>query len=46
MLQGLDFTENIRSALFGIAIGDALGVSVEFKSRENLKDITRFIKQH
>lgn len=27
----------IRSALFGIAIGDALGVPVEFKSREYLK---------
>ena len=27
----------IRSALFGLAIGDALGVPVEFKSRENLQ---------
>lgn len=27
----------IHSALFGIAVGDALGVPVEFKSRENLQ---------
>jgi len=27
----------IRSALFGIAVGDALGVPVEFKSRETLR---------
>nr|WP_230379973.1 ADP-ribosylglycohydrolase family protein [Kaistella gelatinilytica] len=26
--------ENIKSALFGVAVGDALGVPVEFKSRE------------
>lgn len=28
----------IRSALFGLAVGDALGVPVEFKSREYLKE--------
>lgn len=28
--------EKIKSALFGLAIGDALGVPVEFKSREQL----------
>jgi ADP-ribosylglycohydrolase len=28
--------KNIKSALFGIAVGDALGVPVEFKSREEL----------
>lgn len=28
--------KNIKSALFGVAIGDALGVPVEFKSRENI----------
>lgn len=28
--------ETIKSALFGIAVGDALGVPVEFKSREYL----------
>lgn len=27
----------IKSGLFGVAVGDALGVPVEFKSRENLK---------
>ena len=27
---------NIKSALFGVAIGDALGVPVEFKSRETI----------
>ncbi|MCG9879576.1 MAG: ADP-ribosylglycohydrolase family protein, partial [Bacteroidia bacterium] len=27
----------IKSALFGLAVGDALGVPVEFESRENLK---------
>lgn len=27
----------IHSTLFGVAIGDALGVPVEFKSREYLK---------
>lgn len=27
----------IKSALFGVAVGDALGVPVEFKSRETLK---------
>ena len=28
--------KNIKSALFGIAVGDALGVPVEFKSRETI----------
>ncbi len=28
----------IHSALFGVAVGDALGVPVEFKSREHLKE--------
>jgi ADP-ribosyl-[dinitrogen reductase] hydrolase len=28
---------NIKSALFGIAVGDALGVPVEFKSRQSIK---------
>jgi len=30
--------ENIRSVLFGVAVGDALGVPVEFKSRQYLKE--------
>lgn len=29
-------TMNIKSALFGIAVGDALGVPVEFKSRQEI----------
>lgn len=32
------YTDNIKSALFGIAVGDALGVPVEFKSREYLTE--------
>lgn len=31
------FDKEIKSALFGVAVGDALGVPVEFKSREFLK---------
>ncbi|WP_130734950.1 ADP-ribosylglycohydrolase family protein [Flavobacterium sp. J27] len=31
-------TTTIHSALFGVAVGDALGVPVEFKSREYLKN--------
>jgi len=31
------FTERAKSMLFGVAIGDALGVPVEFKSREYLR---------
>ncbi|WP_422107240.1 ADP-ribosylglycohydrolase family protein [Winogradskyella sp.] len=30
-------TSNIHAALFGLAVGDALGVPVEFKSRDYLK---------
>ncbi|KIA88068.1 ADP-ribosylglycohydrolase family protein [Kaistella jeonii] len=33
-----DLKENIKSALFGVAIGDALGVPVEFKSREIISE--------
>lgn len=29
---------SIKSLLFGVALGDALGVPVEFKSREYLKE--------
>jgi len=32
-----DFEYKIKSGLFGVAVGDALGVPVEFKSREYLK---------
>ncbi|VXB80595.1 O-acetyl-ADP-ribose deacetylase (fragment) [Flavobacterium sp. 9AF] len=31
-------TTKIHSALFGVAVGDALGVPVEFKSREKLRE--------
>ena len=34
--QGVDYSEDIKSALFGVAVGDALGVPVEFKSRETI----------
>ena len=33
----IDFNHEIKSALFGVSIGDALGVPVEFKSREYLQ---------
>ncbi|KFF04762.1 crystallin [Flavobacterium reichenbachii] len=33
-----DFDYKIKSGLFGVAVGDALGVPVEFKSREELKE--------
>ena len=29
--------DNVRAALFGVAVGDALGVPAEFKSRETLR---------
>jgi ADP-ribosylglycohydrolase len=32
-----DLTSSIRSALFGLAVGDALGVPVEFKTRAMLQ---------
>ncbi|HQG75853.1 MAG TPA: ADP-ribosylglycohydrolase family protein [Bacteroidales bacterium] len=32
----IDFREEIKSALFGVAVGDALGVPVEFESRHSL----------
>ena len=34
----MEFHEKIKSMLFGIAIGDALGVPVEFESREYLSE--------
>lgn len=34
--QGIDSTAEIKSVLFGVAVGDALGVPVEFDSRERL----------
>lgn len=43
--QGVDYSEVIKSTLFGIAVGDALGVPVEFKSRQaiTLKPVTDMI---
>ncbi|MEC5158589.1 ADP-ribosylglycohydrolase family protein [Chryseobacterium sp. MP_3.2] len=40
-----DLSYQIKSALFGVAIGDALGVPVEFKSRETIlqKPVTDMI---
>lgn len=35
--QGVDYTNKIKSVLFGVAIGDALGVPFEFKSRQSVK---------
>lgn len=31
-------SENVKSALLGLAVGDALGVPVEFRSRDELKE--------
>ena len=35
--QGIDFSNKIKSALFGVAVGDALGVPFEFSSREEME---------
>ena len=34
----MDLLDTIKGTLFGVAIGDALGVPVEFKSRDYLKN--------
>ncbi|MDO8897924.1 MAG: ADP-ribosylglycohydrolase family protein, partial [Bacteroidales bacterium] len=34
----MDFLHKIKSVLFGVAIGDALGVPVEFKSRQTISE--------
>jgi ADP-ribosylglycohydrolase len=34
--KGIDYTAHIKSVLFSVAIGDALGVPVEFKSRDTV----------
>jgi len=43
--QGVDYTDKIKSVLFGVAVGDALGVPVEFKGRETIRKnpVTDFI---
>ena len=35
--QGIDFTDKIKAVLTGVAVGDALGVPVEFKTRQEIK---------
>jgi len=35
--QGVDYSDKIKSVLFGVAVGDALGVPVEFKSRQTIR---------
>ena len=37
-VEPLSIRERIEGALFGLIVGDALGVPVEFKSRQELKD--------
>ena len=34
--QGIDYFKEIKSALFGVAVGDALGVPIEFNSRQTI----------
>lgn len=36
--QGVNYLDEIKSALFGVAVGDALGVPVEFNSRETIAE--------
>lgn len=35
--QDVDYSDKIKSVLFGVAVGDALGVPVEFKSRQAIR---------
>jgi ADP-ribosyl-[dinitrogen reductase] hydrolase len=35
--QGINYTDKVKSVLFGVAVGDALGVPVEFTERNILK---------
>lgn len=34
---GVDYTDKVKSVLFGVAVGDALGVPVEFKNRPTIR---------
>lgn len=36
-IKNIDYTEKIKSAIFGVAVGDALGVPGEFESREAIQ---------
>ncbi len=35
--QGVDYSDKIKSVLFGVAVGDAIGVPVEFNSRQTIR---------
>lgn len=35
--QGMDHSDKIKSVLFGVAVGDALGVPVEFNRRQTIR---------
>lgn len=35
--QAVDYSDKIKSVLFGVAVGDAVGVPYEFSSREQMK---------
>lgn len=35
--QGVDYSDKIKSVLFGVAVGDALGVPVEFNNRQTIR---------
>ena len=34
----MNIQENIKSVLFGVAVGDSLGVPVEFNSRDEIRE--------
>ena len=36
--QGIDCADDVKSVLFGVAVGDALGVPVEFDSRKIIRE--------
>ena len=36
--QGIDYSDAVKSILFGVAVGDALGVPVEFNSRKTIRE--------
>ncbi|MCA1801672.1 MAG: ADP-ribosylglycohydrolase family protein [Rhodothermaceae bacterium] len=37
VIEAIDFPGIVKSVLFGVAVGDALGVPVEFRSREEIR---------
>jgi len=36
--QEIDYTHKIKAVLFGVAVGDAIGVPLEFKSRQSISN--------